>query len=94
MSDSKTFHGVTQAIFDCVKTTSAQQHGTVYNPANGNSGTSKTTGTGWEVDMTFNFDPSSGDLAYTITYKTWIVPVSSVWDGISDTINLCRKQCG
>lgn len=92
MSSSKTFYGVTQALFDCVKTTSTQQHGTVYTPANGDVGTSMTTGTGWSVGMTFNFDPSSGNLAYTITQKTWIVPESSVWSGISDTINGCRQK--
>jgi hypothetical protein len=88
---SNTYHGVTQAVFNCVKQTSASQHGTVYTPPDGNSGTSKTTGTGWEVDMTFDFNPTSGDLAYTITHKTWIVPEAQIWSGIADTINGCRK---
>lgn len=92
MSDSKTYHGVTQAVFDCVKTTSEAQHGTVYKPKDGNKGTSSTSGTGWTVDMTFDFDPGTGDLAYTITHKTWIVPASSVWEGIESTINGCRKK--
>jgi len=91
MSDSKTYHGVTQAIFDCVKETSTAKHGTVYDPADGNKGTSSTSGTGWSVDMTFDFNPTTGDLSYTITHKTWIVPVNQVWSGIADTINECRK---
>lgn len=91
MSDSKTYHGVTQAIFDCVKQTSEKEHGTVYTP-DGNKGTSTTSGTGWEVKMDFDFNPASGDLYYKITHKTWIVPVASVWDGIESTINGCRKK--
>ena len=91
MSSSNTYHGVTQTIFDCVKATSLSQHGTVYKPPNANSGTSTTKGTGWEVDMTFGFDPATEDLTYTITHKTWIVPEQQIWNGIADTINVCRK---
>ena len=88
---TKVYHGVTQAIFDCVKATSYHQHGTVYTPADGNNGTSQTSGPGWSVDMSFDFNSASGDLTYTLTHKTWIVPESSIWDGIEATINGCRK---
>lgn len=91
MSDSKTFHGVTQAVFDCVKATSQKEHGTKYDPPNANQGIATTEGIGWTVTLSFNFDPTSQDLLYTIVYKTWIVPTSSIWDGLSDTINGCRK---
>lgn len=91
MSDMKVFHGVTPAIFDCVKATSAQQHGTKYIPPNGNQGTSNTTTATYFVNLGFNFDPNSGDLTYTLIDKSWIVPISAVWSGIGDTINSCRK---
>lgn len=93
MSNSKTFYGITQAVFNCVQATSTKQHGTVYTPPNSNTGTSKTKGTGWEVDMDFNFNPATGALAYKITHATWIVPTDKVWDGISDTIDACQQSC-
>ncbi|HJV70261.1 hypothetical protein [Ideonella sp.] len=92
MSDSKTFSGVTPAIFSCVKTTSAEQHGTTYDPPNANQGISTTKGTGWIVKLKFEFDPADGDLKYTVVEKSWIVPISAVWNGIGDTINGCRKK--
>ena len=92
MSNSKVYHGITQAVFDCVRATSIKQHGTVYTPPNSNSGKTSTSGTGWTVDMTFNFDPGSGALSYTITHKTWIVPESAIWSGLDATINGCQQS--
>jgi hypothetical protein len=92
MSDSKTFHGVTPAIFDCLKATSEKDHGTKYVPPTANQGTATTEGTGWTVVLNFNYTPATQDLTYTIVKTTWIVPTSSIWDGISDTINGCRKK--
>lgn len=92
MSDSKTFHGVTQGIFNCLRTKSEQQHGTVYDPPDANSGKTTTKGTGWTVVLKFNFNPGNGDLFYEVEQKSWIVPISAVWSGISDTINSCRQQ--
>ena len=92
MSESKTVHGVTEQIFECVKTTSNEQHGTVYDPATGNSGTATTSTSTYTVKLNFTFDPGTGDLTYTIVHKTWIVPTSAIWTGIGDTINGCRKS--
>ncbi len=91
MSDSKTFTGITQAIFECVKSKSHQAHGTNYVPPNANKGTATTKGEGWEVQLGFELDTSSGDLSYTLLHKTWIVPEKSVWSGISSTIDECRR---
>lgn len=91
MSNSKTYQGITQTVFDCVRSTSETQHGTVYTPPTANAGTTTTSGTGWTVNMSFNFDPSSGALSYTITYKTWIVPESAIWSGLDATINGCQQ---
>lgn len=90
MSDSKTYNGVTPAIFTCLKAKSKQEHGTIYDPADGNSGTAATSGFGWSVKLQFNFNPDSSQLQYTVLEKSWIVPVNEIWNGISDTINSCR----
>ena len=89
MSSSKVFYGVTPSVFACVKTTSQQQHGTVYDPPDGNQGTAITQTSTWTVKLAFNFDPGSDQITYTILYKTWIITDSEIWSGIGDTINGC-----
>lgn len=91
MSDMTVFHGVTPAIFECMKATSEKQHETKYVPRDGNKGTATTSTSMYKVELGFEFNPSSGDLTYTLIDKSWIVPISEVWKGIGDTINSCRK---
>jgi hypothetical protein len=91
MSDMKVFNGVTPAIFACLKTTSGEQHGTKYAPPDGNQGTATTETSMYSVVLGFNFDPSASTLTYTLIKKSWIVPIGEVWNGITDTINSCRK---
>ncbi len=90
MSSSQTFAPVNAACFDCIKSTSASDHGTVYAPATGNQGTATTKitfiGT---VELSFNFDPNAQTIVYTIVKKPGIVPESSIWSGIQDTIDGC-----
>jgi hypothetical protein len=96
MSSSNTYDNVTQDIFNCVRTTSEQQHGTVYTPPDANQGTTMTKGSKgpihWHVEMSFNFTPANGQLAYTILDKSTVVTESEIWDGISKTINGCQSQ--
>ena len=89
MSDSKTYNGITQAIFDCVKQTSQAEHGTTY--TSGDKGTATTSTPVGSVVLSFNLDTSASTLSYTIDKKPFIVSASTIWDGISDTINKCRK---
>jgi hypothetical protein len=87
---SKTYTGITQAIWDCVKTTSYEQHGTTYDPPDANQGTSTTDTLVGKVVLTFDFEPGPQTLKYTITHKPGIVTDGEVWGGISSSI----KQCG
>lgn len=93
MTDCRTFNGVTQAIFICVKQTSGREHGTVYDPENGNKGTATTKvpaiGT---IVLSFDLVPSSESITYCIISKPWIVSASQIFDGIGETINSCRKK--
>jgi hypothetical protein len=90
MTDCKTFTGVTQAIFTCVKQKSLAEHGTVYDPANGNKGTATTKvrviGT---IVVSFDFDPNAGSITYCIVQKPGIVTASEIFGGIGDTISSC-----
>jgi|HubBroStandDraft_1064217.scaffolds.fasta_scaffold225079_1 hypothetical protein len=93
MTDCRTFNGVTQAIFDCVKKKSLAEHGTVYDPATGNKGKATTNvpvvGT---IVVSFDLDPSAESITYCIISKPWIVSASQIFDGIGETINACRAK--
>jgi hypothetical protein len=98
MSANKTYDGVTQAVWNCVQTTSTQQHGTVYTftSSDDSQGTSMTKGENvgihWHVKMQFNFSAANSQLAYTILDKSWEVTEDEIWDGLSSTINGCQNQ--
>jgi hypothetical protein len=93
MTDCKTFHGVNQAIFDCVKQKSYAEHGTIYDPATGNKGTATTNiAVVGKIVVSFDFDPTAESITYCIVSKPWIVSVSQIFDGIGDTINGCRQR--
>lgn len=88
-ADSQTFHGVTAAMFDCIKATSIAEHGTVYAPANAIAGSATTSSSLWQVVVDFALDPATGDLTYTLVRKTWIVPAGTMWDGLAATVRGC-----
>lgn len=93
MTDCRTFNGVTEAIFTCVKKKSLEEHDTVYDPPGAQQGkaTTKVPVVGTVV-VSFNFDPAAGTIQYCILSKPWIVTSAQVFDGIGDTINSCRSQ--
>jgi hypothetical protein len=92
VTDIKVFHGVTSAIFACVKTKSREEHGTTYDPPDADSGTATTSTLLGIVVLGFKFDPDKAELTYTLIRKGWMVPISQVWSGIGDTIESCRSS--
>ncbi|WP_120632683.1 hypothetical protein [Ruegeria sp. EL01] len=92
MSASKTFHGVTNTIFECVKKTSKSEHGTVYQPAQGDSGTATTSTIVGDVVVGFDLDPKAEAIVYTIKKKPFIVSDDQIFNGISESINACRAK--
>lgn len=91
VADSKTFPGVTPAVFECVKATSKKEHNTDYISADGNKGEAVTKvfliGT---VTLDFDLDPAASTIKYTIKSKPGIVGASKIWDGIRETIDRCK----
>jgi hypothetical protein len=88
MPSSKSWSGVTESIFACVKTTSQKQHGTVYEPPNADSGTATTKTPVGTVKLSFVL--ANETLTYTIQSKPIIVSESQIWNGIDETIKGCR----
>jgi hypothetical protein len=92
MSESKTFYGVTQGLFNCLRTRTEREDGSLYDPPHANAGTMSTRGTGWAVVLRFSFDAATGTLFFQVQHKSWMVPASAVWSGLSDTLNGCRQD--
>lgn len=92
MSECKTFHGMSQAIFNCVKKASKLEHGTVYDPPNADKGTATTDTAVGKVVLSFDLNTSTEAIIYCITSKPFLAPSSAIFNGISDTINSCRKK--
>jgi|EP01037_Dinobryon_pediforme_P009390 hypothetical protein len=92
MSKTNSFHGITPSIWECVKTTSFEQHGTVYAPPGAASGTATTDTIVGQVALTYAYDAASNTVNYTIIKKPFIVGESTIWEGIQDTVDGCSKS--
>ena len=88
MGDSKSWSTVTESIFDCVKATSQKAHGTVYDPADGDTGTATTVVTA-VGKIVLQFTLANGTLTYTILSKPWIVTEDEIWTGIDTSVTGC-----
>jgi hypothetical protein len=88
--DAPIYNGITQEVFSCVKTKSEQEHGTKYDPPDANQGTATTSGSWGTIILGFNYDPSAQTLTYTLEKKPWLVPESTIWNGIRETIEECQ----
>lgn len=92
MSDTKTFDNVTEEIFACVKEKSSKDHGTVYDPPNGNKGTATTKTVVGKVVLGYDLNTDTNEIKYTIVDKPVLAPEHEIWKGIEGAINSCRSS--
>ena len=90
MAKIRTFGAVTQAIWECVKTTSYQQHGTKYAPPDGNQGTATTSTIVGDVVLSFDLNPTKETVTYTIVKKPFLATDDQIWNGIQETLDGCQ----
>jgi hypothetical protein len=91
MADCQTFNSVTPAVFACVKSQSAQQHGTVYAPPDATTGTATTDTVVGTVIVSFDLDTAAGSITYCFVQKPFLAPESAIWNGIASTISACQQ---
>lgn len=91
MAKTKSFDNVTSAIWECIKATSAKEHGTEYAPPNGNEGKATTSTAVGRIVLNFSLDPDQEMLTYTIEKKPFLVSENQIWSGIQDAIERCRS---
>jgi hypothetical protein len=92
MADSRSYTGITQKAFDCIKATGERHDPPAhYNPPNGPKGTVtiKIFIIG-EIDLTFAYDSSKEIPEYTIVKKPGVVSVDQIWDGFDETVKSCK----
>ena len=88
--DRKTFPGVSEGVWRCIKSNSREEHGTAYEPAGARRGRSTTSKVIGDIVLDFSFDPAANKITYGIVDKPWIVPESAIWGGIEEAIERCR----
>jgi hypothetical protein len=91
-ADSKRFSGVSKSIHDCVKRNGASEHGTVYDPKDGDKGIGETATMVGKVKVSFELNAADSSVVYVIISKPFIVSDTQIFDGIADAINACRKK--
>jgi hypothetical protein len=90
MSDPRVFNNVTPEAFGRIKNKSQQEHGTIYDPADGDRGTATTKTWVGTVALGFAFDRAAKTLTYTLVSKPTLAPESKIWSGIESTVSSCR----
>ena len=91
---SKSYDGVTQAVWECVKLNSIAKNAATYDPPDGTEGTVTIPTPVGTVVLEFALDPTASTVTYTIKSKPLLVPESSMWSGIGDSIDACIKSGG
>lgn len=91
MPGTRSFGGVSDSTWNCLKLTSQSEHGTSYQPEGKNQGTSTTSTPLGDIVLEFNFDSSKETVTYMVTKKPFLVSDSQIWQGIQDTIDHCNR---
>ena len=89
MSASNTYQGVTDQIFNCVKTKTKSDYGTVYKPETGNTGTATTDYMGTHTELEYDLNTDKKTLTYSIKDKSWVISEDRIWSNIEDTLKGC-----
>jgi hypothetical protein len=97
MSGTKTFSGITPAIWNCIKSTGIKEYGTVFSPADAPAGTATTTvktlGISFIIILKFDYNAAKEQVTYTIKDRPlFVVSDNDVWNGLQNTIDGCKKR--
>jgi hypothetical protein len=91
MAKTRSFGGVTAAIWDRVRTSSEKEHGTKYEPRDGIQGTATTGTPVGEIMVEFSYDRAKETLNYTIRKKPLVVTENKIWEKIQKVVDHCRR---
>jgi len=89
MSDTKSFTGISETIWNCIRANSQADNRTRYEPADANEGQAITTTAVGEVILHFTFEPAQATLTYSIQEKPFLVTEERIWESIAQRIEQC-----
>jgi len=90
MTKEKTYSGVTQEIWECIKATTWAEHKTFITP--GNQGTATTETIVGQLVLEFKFDSSQKNLHYKIVKKPFLATEGQIWDKFDKSIQNCLRM--
>ncbi|MEA5529512.1 hypothetical protein VB638_07905 [Dolichospermum sp. UHCC 0684] len=90
MANVKTYSGITEAIFECIKFKSEAEDGIIHTP--GNQGTVTINTIIGQIFLEFQLDTSQEKLDYKILKKPLIAPANRIWDQVDQLIKYCQTN--
>jgi hypothetical protein len=84
--DTRTFSGITEAMWERMKADARAHHGTEIDGGD-NSGRLTTRTPIGSVVLTYDYDPAQSEVTYGIVEKPFLVSAGQIWSGIDDAIN-------
>ena len=89
--EDRSFEGVSVAVWERMKATGRDEHGTVFEETGENCGTATTRTPVGTVVLEFQLDPAAERVTSTIVKRPMLAPSSLIWGGIASTIERCRS---
>lgn len=88
----QTYTGVTEAIFQRIKSDSESEHGTTYDPQDGDVGVATTKGTPFgDIVMQYALDPTAETLAYTLEGDHNSLARKVIFSKLGDAVDAAKK---
>jgi len=87
VAKEKTYSGITEEIWECIKVTTEAEHKTIYTL--GNPGTATTETVVGQLVLEYNFNTSGKNLHYKILKKPFLATEAQIWDTLDKSIGNC-----
>src|SRR5512132_3146382 len=88
--EDRSFEGVSAAVWERMKATGRDEHGTVFEETGENRGTATTRTPLGAVVLEYRFEPAAQRITYKIVKRPILAASSLIWGGIQSTIERCR----
>lgn len=89
MAKTKIFSTITEATWECIRTTITSEYGTKYESQDGVKGTSTTPTAVGSIVLEFSFDKAKEMATYTIRKKPLIILDKQIWDIVQGVVERC-----
>ncbi len=92
MSESRTFVGVTAAVFSRLKEVGRIDYGIVFDPPDALLGTASGRTPLGECLLVFMYNPTHALMVLRIVKKPSLLSTEVLWRGLTETIERCRED--